>query len=486
MNLSLKSFYKSLQGKRVSLIGLGRTHRPLISIFAAQGSKVFLRDRRTREAIGAEECAALEAMGATLVLGENYLEGLGENSDLILRTPAVHFNLPQLQEARAMGVVVTSEQELFFQFCPCPAYGITGSDGKTTTTSIIAELFRAQGKRVFLGGNIGNPLFQMVEEIKPEDVAVVELSNFQLLSMGVSPDVAVITNISPNHLDFHKDMDEYIFAKKNIFLHQNGFGRAVLNWDNQTTRSFLPQVRGDRMVFSRLEPVERGVFLSPEGWLTAVENGQKTKIIHKDEIRIPGVHNVENYLAAFAAVLGHVSLENMAAVAKSFGGVAHRIEFVRDLKGVMWYNDSIASSPTRTISGLNTFRQKIVLIAGGYDKKIPYAPLAPFILEKAKALILMGATGPKIEEAVAAAAGQESFAKEEQPLPGLTAPVAVTLLPQLSIYHASTMEEAVSIANAITESGDIVSLSPASASFDSYADFEARGNHFKQLVQALQ
>lgn len=485
MNQTLQSFYQHLQGKRVSLIGLGRTHRPLISIFASHGAKVFLRDKRTPEAIGQEECQALKAMGATLIFGENYLEGLGEHSDLILRTPGVHFNLPEIQAARARGVAVTSEQELFFQFCPCPAYGITGSDGKTTTTSIIAALFRAQGKRVFLGGNIGNPLFQMVEEMTPEDVAVVELSNFQLLSMGCSPDVAVVTNVAPNHLDFHKDMEEYIGAKRNIFLHQNGFGRAVLNWDNQITRSFLPQVRGDGMVFSRLGPVTRGTFLAPDGWLTGVDNGREVKIIHKDHIRIPGVHNIENYLAAFAAVWGRVSVENMAAVAKGFGGVAHRIEFIRDLGGVLWYNDSIASSPTRTIAGLNAFQQKIVLIAGGYDKKIPYEPLAPVVLEKGKALILMGATGPKIEEAVAKAAGQEAPKREERRLPGVAAPVMVTQLPQLPIYHAASMEEAVAIANAITEKGDIVSLSPASASFDMYADFEARGNHFKQLVQKL-
>lgn len=484
MNQTLHSFYQSLQGKRVSLIGLGRTHRPLIPIFAAHGANVFLRDKRTREAIGQEECQALEAIGATLILGDHYLDGLAENSDMVLRTPGVHFYLPQIQQACARGVVVTSELELFFQFCPCPAWGITGSDGKTTTTSIIAQLLKAQGKRVFLGGNIGNPLFQMIEQITPQDAAVVELSNFQLLSMRCSPDVAVVTNVAPNHLDFHKDMEEYVDSKRNIFLHQNGFGHTVLNNDNDITRSFLPQVRGDRLLFSRKGPVERGAFLSADGWLTMSENGVETKIIHKDHIRIPGVHNIENYLAAFAAVWGQVSPQVMAQVAREFGGVAHRIEFVRDFNGTLWYNDSIASSPTRTIAGLNSFNQKVILIAGGYDKKIPYEPLAPYILEKAKALILMGATAPKIEAAVVAAANTGTSNKEI-PLAGVSSPVAVTQLPQLAIYHASNMEDAVAIAKAISSVGDIVTLSPASASFDLYADFEARGNHFKQLVQAL-
>ncbi|MGN0663545.1 MAG: UDP-N-acetylmuramoyl-L-alanine--D-glutamate ligase [Negativibacillus sp.] len=485
MNQRLEHFYRTLSGKRISLIGLGRTHRPLIPLFLSKGASVLLRDKRTRQQIGEDECKTLEAMGVDLKLGENYLEGLSNDSDIVLRTPGVYYYLPELQAAIKAGVSVTSELELFFQFCPCKTYGITGSDGKTTTTSIIAELLRASGKQVYLGGNIGNPLFQMLDDINEEDVAVIELSNFQLLSMRSSPDVAVVTNVAPNHLDVHKTMEEYIDSKRNIVLHQNGFSRTVLNIDNQITMSFLPQVRGDALFFSRRHPVEHGAFLRDDGMLCMEYNGCVTPIVSKEEIRIPGLHNVENYLAAFAATWGEVSVETMAEVANNFSGVEHRIEFVRELNGVKWYNDSIASSPTRTIAGLDSFQQKIILIAGGYDKQIPYAPLAPKILEKVKILILMGDTAPKIEEAISAAIAPETLNAVTASMGRLGTKRVKTCNCGLQIYRAKTMEEAVTIAHLCAMENDIVSLSPASASFDLYKDFEERGRHFKQLVMNL-
>lgn len=464
MNDKLNSFYKSLHNKKVSFIGLGRSHRELLPMFASKGAIVTLRDKRTREQIG-EEADKLEALGIKLTLGENYLENLYEE-DIILRTPGMNYFTPALQQARKSGAFVTSEMELFFDLCPCKIYAVTGSDGKTTTTTVISEFLKAQGFSVFLGGNIGFPLLPRIEQIGPDDRAVVELSSFQLISMRKSPDVAVITNVAPNHLDVHKDMQEYIDAKRNIYLHQGGISRTVINADNEITASFLPEIRGEAMQFSRRITPALGCYLAEDGTLTMNDRHSVTPVLHMDEIRIPGIHNVENYLAAISAVWGEVSKENIVSVAKNFGGVEHRIEFVRELDGVTWYNDSIASSPTRTIAGLNSFKQKLILIAGGYDKKIPFEPLAPKIIEKVKVLILMGVTAPKIEAAVTACEGYDPD--------------------QLTILHVSSMQEAVQKAREVAEKGDIVSLSPACASFDLYPDFEARGRHFKELVNALQ
>lgn len=464
MNDKLNSFYKSLHNKKVSFIGLGRSHRELLPMFVSKGAIVTLRDKRTHEQIG-EEADKLEALGIKLTLGENYLENLCEE-DIILRTPGMNYFTPALQQARESGAFVTSEMELFFDLCPCKIYAVTGSDGKTTTTTVISEFLKAQGFSVFLGGNIGFPLLPRIEQIGPDDRAVVELSSFQLISMRKSPDVAVITNVAPNHLDVHKDMQEYIDAKRNIYLHQGGISRTVINADNEITASFLPEIRGEAMQFSRRITPDLGCYLAEDGTLTMNDRHSVTPVLHMDEIRIPGIHNVENYLAAISAVWGEVSKENIVSVAKNFGGVEHRIEFVRELDGVTWYNDSIASSPTRTIAGLNSFKQKLILIAGGYDKKIPFEPLAPKIIEKVKVLILMGVTAPKIEAAVTSC---EAYDPDK-----------------LTILHVSSMQEAVQKAREVAEKGDIVSLSPACASFDLYPDFEARGRHFKELVNALQ
>ena len=348
---------------------------------------------------------------------------------------------------------------------PCKIYAVTGSDGKTTTTTLIAEMLKAEGRTVHLGGNLGRALLPIVDQITPQDVAVVELSSFQLISMHSSPDVALVTNVTPNHLDHHKDMQEYINAKRNILLHQRPGSKAVLGYANEVSRSMAKDVIGTTYWFTRHDRVAKGAFLDEEGWLCFAEDGVVTRIIHKDEVRLRGMHNVENLLGAFAAVAGEVRFETMTEVARSFAGVEHRIEPVRNLHGVQWFNDSIASSPTRTIAGLRSFDQKMIIIAGGYDKKIPYEPLAPEILAHVKILILMGQTGPIIERAVRSCNG---FAESG-----------------LVIEHAQNMAEAVEIANRLAQPGDVVSLSPASASFDQYPNFEERGRDFKRLVMAL-
>lgn len=444
------------------MLGLGISNAPLIFQFLKAGASVTARDRRTREQLGAL-AGELEAAGAKLRLGDDYLEGLDE--DMIFRTPGMKFHLPQLEDARRRGCAVTSEMEIFFDLCPCRIVAVTGSDGKTTTTTILSEMLKKQGCTVHLGGNIGRPLLPDIAAVKPTDVAVVELSSFQLISMRRGPDVAVVTNVTPNHLDMHKDMAEYINAKRNIVLHQNAFGRAVLNLENDVTRAFMDDVRGECLAFSSKRRPSRGSFL--EDGILLFSDGMKVyDVVRADEIVIPGLHNVENYLAAIAALWDTVSIENMRAVARTFSGVEHRCELVRELDGVRWYNDSIATTPTRTAAGLSTFPDgRVVLLAGGSDKHIPFDAMGPAVVGKVKTLILMGKTADKIEETIRHTPGYGPGKPE--------------------IVHAASLEDAVKAARAAAVPGDVISLSPACASFDWFKNFEQRGERFKELVGAL-
>lgn len=457
------SFFEWIKGKKIAFIGVGVTNTDCIRLFLQKGAQVTVLDRKSREQLG-EVAGQLEEAGAQFVLGEGYLDHLTRYA-AVFRAPGMYFRHPALLKARADGAVITSEMELFFELCPCKIYGVTGSDGKTTTTTLIAEMLASSGKKVHKGGNIGRALLPIVEEIDPDDAAVVELSSFQLISMRQSPNTAVITNVSPNHLDVHGTMEEYIDSKKNLLLHQNAFSRTVLNLDNQITRDMSALVRGALLGFSRREKPDRGAYLREDGMLVMKEGEKETPIVSMEEIKLPGMHNVENFLAAFTALWGEVDPGVMAKVAREFAGVEHRMELVRTLGGVKWYNDSIGTSPTRTVAGLEAFRQKIILIAGGYDKKIPYEPLAPYLCRKVSHLILMGATGPKILAALTAC--PEYDGKNPR------------------IHQASTMEDAVEQAKTLARQGDIVALSPASASFDLYPNFEKRGEHFKSVVNAL-
>ncbi len=463
MGKKIAQFFQSLQDKKVTFVGMGVSHLDCIRLFARKGLAVTVADKRSTEQLG-NDYQELVQLGVRFSLGETYLDQL-EEADIIFRTPGMNFFSPALEKARALGKVVTSEMEVFFDLCPCKLYAVTGSDGKTTTTTLISEFLKAQGKTVHLGGNIGRALLPIIESIRSEDVAVVELSSFQLISMRHSPDVAVVTNVAPNHLDVHRDMEEYIAAKKNIYLHQNAFSKTVLNLDNEITRAMADEVRGKLYQFSRRTTPQNGAFLTQDGRICIAVNGVATELMQASDIRLPGIHNVENYLTAITAVYEDVAPEHLLQVAREFGGVEHRIEFVRQLDGVKYYNDSIATSPTRVIAGLNAFDQKLIVIAGGYDKKIPFEPLAPKLIEKCKLLILTGLTADKIERAVV-----EYDGYQPETLP---------------ILRASDMEEAVQIARKYAVSGDVVTLSPACASFDRYPNFEARGNHYKGLVNQL-
>lgn len=459
----VQKFFSDIQNKKIAFIGTGVTNTNIIKLFLSKNLDVTICDRKSAEQMG-ELYTELAELGAKYILGESYLDTLTD-FDIVFRSPGVYFNNPKLQEAIKMGVAVTSEMEVFFDLCPCRIYAVTGSDGKTTTTTLISEFFKAEGKNVHIGGNIGKALLPIIEEIKDDDIAVVELSSFQLLSMRQSPDVCAITNITPNHLNVHGTMEEYISAKCNILAHQNAFSRAVLSYDNETTRNLNSLVRGKLAYFSRFDKPYNGSFLNENGILCYNDYGKVTEIMDMHDIKIPGMHNVENYLTAIAVTWGEVSLDTVRKVAKEFGGVEHRIEFVREINGAKYYNNSIASSPTRVLACLNSFDEKQIMIQGGSDKGISFEPMADAICEKVKVLILMGETKEKIRDAVMSS-------KKYNP-------------ENTKIFIVKDMQEAVQTAYKYAEKGDIVSLSPACASFDMYRMFEDRGRHFKQLVNEL-
>ena len=463
--LPIEQLQNLIQGKKVAFIGAGVSHKRCIEQFVELGAQVTLCDqKKSLEDFGAY-ADTLRRLHVRLSLGEHYTDGFA-GQDIIMRTPGYEYYKPELQAALQAGTKVTSEVELFFELCPCEIVAVTGSDGKTTTTTLISKMFEAAGRKVFLGGNIGAALLPQLADVTPEAVAVVELSSFQLISMRVSPKVAVVTNVTPNHLDHHKDMQEYIDAKRNILLWQVPPCRAVLGFENEISRGMQKDCKGEQVWFTRLHDTDKGAFLrESDDTLCYAENGVVTPILPRAEVKLRGLHNVENLLAAIAAVWGRVPVEAMRQVGSTFTGVEHRIEPVRTLDGVIYYNDSIASSPTRTIAGLRSFNQKIILIAGGYDKKIPYEPLAPEILAHVKTLVLMGATGPRIEAAVRACPGFDESA--------------------LTILHADSMQHAVELARGAARPGDVVSLSPASASFDLYPNFEVRGRDYKNIVNNL-
>ena len=457
--MTFEEYLSSLQDKTVAVIGIGVSNQPLIRLLLERGIAVTACDKKNRETLGivAEQ---LEANGCRLRLGEAYLDGLTE--DVIFRTTGMRPDLPQLAAAVSRGSVLTSEMEVFFEVCPCPKIAVTGSDGKTTTTTIIAELLKRAGKTVHLGGNIGHPLLAETGAMSPEDIAVLELSSFQLMTMTHSPHIAVVTNLAPNHLDVHKDFQEYIDAKENIFTHQSAKDIAVFNADNPYTLEEASRAVGRARLFSRKKELEDGVFLRGDA-VIARHNGEERQVMTTADIKLPGVHNIENYMAAIAAVDGLVPDGIIRDFAREFGGVEHRIELIRTRNGVRWYNDSIASSPSRTIAGLNSFKEKVILIAGGKDKGISYDALGPVINDHVKLLILCGATAGVIRRVTEQAANYDG----------------------LEIVDVEDYHQAVALAGSRAQEGDVVILSPASTSFDRFANFMERGRVFKDIVNGL-
>ena len=445
-------YFEALRGRSIAVLGLGVSNRPLVRLLLEYGCQVTGCDKTPREKLD-PEVLELEKIGCRLSVGEGYLEGL--EADVVFRTPGMHPGNPAIVKLRQQGAEITSEMEVFFEVAPCHLIAVTGSDGKTTTTTLISEMLKQAGKTVWLGGNIGTPLLPLCRQMKKEDFAVVELSSFQLMDMKRSPQRAVVTNLAPNHLDVHKDMEEYVDAKKNIFRFQGKDDLLVLNADNDITSSFTGP--GQTHFFSRKK--RTNCVFEEAGAI--YRRGEK--ILETKDILIPGTHNIENYMAAIAAVDGLVSDEAIRTVAKTFGGVEHRIELVRVKDGVRFYNDSIASSPSRTIAGLRSFHEKVILIAGGYDKHIPYDVLGPEIRAHVKKLFLCGATAGKIRAAVEQAEGDQ--------------------VPEIT--DCGDFESAVRAAAAAARQGDIVLMSPASASFDQFKNFMVRGECFKKIVKEL-
>lgn len=458
--MTFSEYIKSINKKRIGVIGIGVSNTPLIKRLLADGCDVTACDVRTADTLG-EDYASLSALGAKFRLGKSYLQEL--DFDIIFRTPGLMPFDENLLKAKANGAEITSEMELFMRLCPCKIFAVTGSDGKTTTTTIISELLKAKGYTVHLGGNIGKPLLCEVDDMKDSDVAVLELSSFQLHSMSCRPDVAVITNISPNHLDKHKDYQDYIDAKSAIFAQQDASCRLVLNHENEYSVYYAGMAKSDISYFSRVCEPENGVYCA-DGVIYRAHNGVKAELMHADDIKLPGVHNLENYMAAFAATYGCVDDKTCIEVAKSFAGVEHRLEQVRVLNGVTFINDSIGTSPTRTAAGLHALKVKPILIAGGYDKHLPFDALGDEICKHVKALYLTGATSDKIYDAVINSKYYTAY---------------------LPIVKMDDFRHTVLAAAAAAESGDIVLLSPACAAFDKFKNFMERGKYFKEIVMEL-
>ncbi len=456
----VREFNQKIKGVKAAVIGIGVSNVPLIRFLTERGARVVAHDKRTAEQLG-DTYTELSGLGVEFVLGDGYLDKIDEDVKIVFKTPGVRYDVPAIKAAVDKGAELSSEMELFFELCPAEIIAVTGSDGKTTTTSLINDMLTRGGYKCYLGGNIGTPLIYQVEEIKAEDKVVVELSSFQLHTMKKSPHIAVVTNVTPNHLDWHKDFQEYVDAKKAVFANQKEGDRAVFNYDNEITKGFYDETPNG-VYFSRTNKIDNGYGLNGD-MIALFEGGNvKRDILNVNDIYIPGVHNIENYMAAIAAVDGLVSDEVIRATAKGFVGVSHRIEFVRELDGVKYYNDSIASSPARTTAGLNSFDKKVILIAGGYDKKIPFDDFGAVVNDKVKKLVLCGFTADKIEAAV-----KNANNYNEEALP---------------IYKLTDFKEAVEKARAVAERGDVVILSPACASFDLFKNFEERGNTFKDIV----
>lgn len=458
MKKDFKEFKDFIKNKNVAVVGIGVSNIPLINFLLKLGAKVTAFDKKSKEQLG-EVYNDFITKGVKLELGENYLDNL-TGFEVVFKTPSMRIDCDALVKVKNEGAYVTSEMEEFVRYCKGKVYAITGSDGKTTTTSIIAKLLETAGYKTWVGGNIGTPLFSRIEEIKDDHKVVLELSSFQLMTMDSPVDVAVVTNLTPNHLDMHKGMQEYIDSKKNIFLYQNESDVLVVNRENEITYGFEKEAKGHIREFSSKRIIKDGAYY---------ENGslylEGNEVCKKDNIIIKGMHNVENYLAAFLATKDDVDVDIMKTVAETFGGVAHRCEFVREIDGVKYYNDSIASSPTRTVAGLRAFDKKVILIAGGYDKHIPFEPLAEDGYSYIKEVIILGDTKYKIKAVF-------DKLKEEK---GIEIPTVMV----------ETLEEAVEVSRKIANPGDIVTLSPACASFDMFPNFEVRGNKYKEIVNNI-
>lgn len=458
MSKSFSEFKNFINGKETAVVGIGVSNIPLIRFLVKLGAEVAAFDRKSEEQLG-KIAKEFKELGVKLILGEDYLDEL-TGYQVVFKTPSMRIDNPFLVKCKEEGAYITSEMEEFVRYCPAKIFGITGSDGKTTTTTIVYSILQEMGYKTWVGGNIGMPLFAQIEDMTDKDKVVLELSSFQLMTMEQPIDVSLITNIAPNHLDIHKDMNEYIEAKENIFKHQKKGSVLVLNRDNEISNDMDKKAHNNIRKFSIKEDIKEGAYYS-EGCLYVYGK----KVCSKKDIKLKGMHNIENFLAAFCMTYDDVDINAMKRVATNLRGVEHRQEFVANINGVEYYNDSIASSPTRTLAGLKSFETEVILIAGGYDKKLPFDILAEEGYSYVKKLILLGDTKEKIKEA---------FEKE-----------SLKHKIKAEIFIVKDLKEAVNQACKIAEKGDIVTLSPACASFDQFINFEYRGIKYKEIVKTL-
>ena len=467
INEKLLEFNRYLKGRKVAIIGLGVSNIPLIDYLRNCKANVTVFDSREIDNIDKSILDKIVNYGMTFYFGKGYLEKL-VNFDIIFRSPSCLPTVPELMKEAERGAIITTEVEMVVELAPCLVIGVTGSDGKTTTTTLIHKILEEDGYNCYLGGNIGTPLFDKIKDMLPEDIVVLELSSFQLMNMKISPKISVITNITPNHLNIHTDMEEYVEAKKNIYKHQDDDGLVILNYDNEITRSCATEVPGKFVFFSSKNKISDGYLVdTDDGKIKVCENGLRKHVFDTRYMKLRGVHNFENACCAIIATKDLVKKESIDKVLTEFKGVEHRLELVKETKNrIKWYNDSVSSSPTRTIAGLNAFSLKnIILIAGGYDKNLDYTVLAKPIIDNCKALVLLGQTSEKIEKAV-----RNELKKSKK---------------ELAIYNCESLYQTVQTAKQISSQGDIILFSPASASFDMFKNFAERGELFKKYVNEI-
>ena len=463
INEKLNEFNEYIRFRKVAIIGLGVSNLPLMEYLYEKKANVTVFDERDIESISKNIMDKINTYGFSFNFGKEALKKL-KGFNVIFRSPSCLPTRRELVDEANNGAIVTTEVELLMKMCPCKIVGVTGSDGKTTTTSLINAILKKAGYNTFLGGNIGTPLFTKLPEMRPEDILVLELSSFQLMGMEISPDIAVITNITPNHLNIHKDYEEYIEAKKNILKYQNEKGILVLNYDNEITRNCEKEAKGKVILFSSKNKLDDG-YIVDEDVIKECEDKIRKHILNVEDVILRGNHNYQNIATAIAATSSLVDIDTAVEAIKEFKPVEHRIEFIREIDGVKWYNDSASSSPSRTLSGINAFKEEIILIAGGYDKNLDYTPLAKPIIEKVKSLILIGQTSCKIFDAV-----KSELEKENK---------------ELDIHMCENLEETINLARKVAKAGQVVLFSPASASFDMFKNFDDRGNQFKELVKKI-
>lgn len=466
-NKKLEEFKKNIKNKKVAVLGLGISNIPAIEFLHKLGAYIYAHD--LKDTLG-ENCESIKDLeNIEFLLDHKCFSGLNE-VDYILRSPGVKPFTKEIEEAVSKGAILTSEMELFMDLCPCKVIGITGSAGKTTVTTLTTELLKAGGHNVWQGGNIGTPLFSKIEEIQKDDVVVLELSSFQLMTMKKSPNISLITNIYEDHLDYHRSFEEYVSAKTNIFMHQGKRDVCIFNLESDFTNKFL-QVKEDKKIesevlyFSTEKGNIKGSYLK-DGCIYLNETGDnEQKVISVDEVRLKGTKNYANICSAICLVHDLVSIENITKTLKEFKGVEHRLEYVDTKNGVEYYNDSISTTPGKALAALTSFDKKIILIAGGYDKNLDYSTFGGLVIDSTKYVILLGDTTQKIKEAII---NDKKYDKD-----------------MLKIKEVKTLEQAVEFAKNIAKSGDIVVMSPASASFDMFKSYKQRGKIFKELVGKL-